>query len=82
MVYARMAEAPSFWPGHVQVVKRGILERDENDELWARVLEPRERPVLRELDEADCFITFGNGVDYWEAGDWHPVELRWPYRFC
>ena len=79
MVYARMAEAPGFWPEAVQVVKRGIVERDENDELVARVLEPYNRPVLRDLDQANCFITFGRGVEYWEAGDWHPVELRWPY---
>ena len=80
MVYARMAEEPTFWPEAVQVVKRGVVERDENDELVARVLEPSERPVLRCLDDANCFITFGRGVDYWHAGDWHPVELRWPYR--
>ena len=80
MVFARMESGPSFWPESVQVVKRGIVERDENDELWARVVNPGERPILRELDEANCFITFGHGVDYWHAGDWHAVELRWPYR--
>ena len=80
MVFARMEEAPGFWPGPVQVVKRGIAWRDENDELWARVLEPGQRPVLRELDRANCFITFGRGVEPWEAGEWHAIELRWPYR--
>lgn len=80
MVYARMAEDPERWPEAVQVVKRGFVERDENDELIAYVLEPTERPVLRGLDEANCFITFGRGVERWRAGDWHPVELRWPYR--
>ena len=63
----------------MQVVKRGIAWRDDEDQLWARVLDPGERPILRELDQANCFITFGRGVDRWEAGEWHPVELRWPY---
>ena len=80
MVYARMEQDPGFWPEAVQVVKRGIVWRDESDELWARVLEPSERPVLRELDEANCFITFGRNTEYWHAGEWHAVELRWPYR--
>lgn len=79
MVYARMAEEPNFWPEAVQVVKRGIIERDENDELVARLLPMDERPILRGLDKANCFITLGRGVDYWHAGDWHAVELRWPY---
>jgi len=79
MVFARMAEAPSFWPEAVQVVRRGIVERDEDDNLVAHVLNAEGRPSLRDLDRANCFITFGRGVDYWEAGDWHPVELRWPY---
>ena len=52
MVFARMESAPDFWPGPVQVVKRGIVYRDENDELWARLLPLDERPVLRALDEA------------------------------
>ena len=80
MVFARMEADPHFWPDRVQVVRRGIVWRDEADELWARVVEPEERPILRELDEANCFITFGRGVDRWQAGDWHAVELRWPYR--
>ena len=79
MVFARMEAAPGFWPEAVQVVKRGIAWRDDEDQLWARVLDPGERPILRELDQANCFITFGRGVDRWEAGEWHPVELRWPY---
>ena len=79
MVFARMEAEPGFWPEAVQVVKRGIAWRDDDDQLWARVLDPGERPILRELDQANCFITFGRGVDRWEAGEWHPVELRWPY---
>lgn len=81
MVFARMDEGPHFWPEHVQVVRRGIVERDENDELVARVIEPHNRPILREFDEANCFVTFGHGVDYWEAGEYHAVELRYPYRY-
>ena len=79
MVFARMADDPDFWPETVQVVKRGRVERDEYDELVARVIEPEMRPIMRELDQANCFITFGCGVERWSAGEWHPVELRWPY---
>lgn len=79
MVYAKMDTAPDFWPEAVQVVRRGIVYRDEYDQLHARLLPMEGRPTLRTLDDANCFITFGRGVDYWEAGDWHPVELRWPY---
>jgi molybdopterin molybdotransferase/putative molybdopterin biosynthesis protein len=79
MVFARMEEDPGFWPEAVQVVKRGIVWRDENDELWARVLSPEGRPNLRELDQANCFITFGRNVQSWRAGEWHAVELSWPY---
>ncbi len=79
MVYARMEQAPDRWPDRVQVVRRGIVYRDEDDELWARLAPTDTRPVLRQLDKANCFITFGRGVERWEAGDWHPVELRWPY---
>ena len=79
MVYARMEEAPGFWPEAVQVVKRGIVWRDEQDQLHACELNPEHRPALRDFDRANCFITFGRGVDPWEAGDWHAVELRWPY---
>jgi len=79
MVFARMEEDPGFWSEAVQVVKRGIVWRDENDELWARVLSPESRPSLRELDQANCFITFGRNVQSWRAGEWHAVELRWPY---
>ncbi len=80
MVFARMQDDPGFWPERVQVVKRGIVWRDDADELWARVLEPGERPMLRDLDRANCFITFGRNVQRWNAGEWHAVELRWPYR--
>ena len=80
MVHARMADDPGFWPEAVQVVKRGYLERNEDEELVAYVLEPQNRPTLRELDQANCFITFGRDVEPWQAGEWHAVELRWPYR--
>ena len=80
MVFARMDEVPSRWPEPVQVVRRGILYRCENDVLHARFLEDDERPQLRGLDQANCFIAFGRGVEPWNVGDWHPVELRWPYR--
>ena len=79
MVFARMDFEPDFWPEPVQVVKRGIVYRDENDELRARLLPMDERPILRGLDRANCFITFGRGVSRWRAGEWHPIELRWPY---
>ena len=79
MVYARMAFAPEFWPEAVQVVRRGLVERDEDDQLVARLLPTDERPTLRQLDNANCFITFGRGVQRWKEGDIHPVELRWPY---
>ena len=82
MVFVRMDEEPEFWPEHVQVVKRGLITRDENDELHCRTLQDtEERPKLRGLDRANCFITYGKGVTPWEAGGWHPVELRWPYTF-
>jgi len=82
MVYVRMVEDPDFWPQSTQVVRRGLIERDENDELFARVLPNAEtRPKLVGLDKANCFVTYGKGVEPWRAGDWHPVELRWPYTF-
>ena len=55
------------------------VERDKKDRLVARILPTDERPMLRELDKANCFITYGRGVQRWKAGDIHPVELRWPY---
>ncbi|MBQ9004182.1 MAG: molybdopterin molybdotransferase MoeA [Eggerthellaceae bacterium] len=79
MVFAQMDFAPDFWPEPVQVVKRGVVYRDEDDRLHARLLPMDGRPVLRTLDQANCFITFGRGVERWQAGDIHPVELRWPY---
>jgi molybdenum cofactor synthesis domain-containing protein len=79
MVFVRMDFLPDFWPDQVQVVRRGVVYRDEDDLLHARLLPTDSRPVLRRLDEANCFITFGRGVERWKAGDIHPVELRWPY---
>ena len=79
MVYARMEFEPEFWPEAVQVVRRGIVERDKNDRLVARLLPLDERPMLRQLDNANCFITYGKGVQRWKKGTIHPVELRWPY---
>ena len=79
MVYARMEFEPDFWPESVQVVRRGLVERDENDRLVARLLPKEGLPMLRQLDSANCFITFGRGALRWKAGDIHPVELRWPY---
>ena len=79
MVFARMDFNADFWPEAVQVVRRGVVYRDEHDRLHARLLATDERPLLRQLDKANCFITFGRGVERWKAGDIHPVELRWPY---
>lgn len=79
LVYALMDEVPERWPEPVQVVKRGIVYRDENDQLHARFLPAGDRPNLRNLDRANCFIAFGRGIEPWRVGEWHPVELRWPY---
>ncbi len=78
-VWARMTDEFPTSPRPVNIVRRVVLERDENDHFIAHALEMEEAPALRECDKANALIVVETDSYGWRYGDYMPVELRAPY---
>ena len=78
-VQAIMLDDAPMSPRPVNVVKRVVVRRDENDRFVAWTYHMTERPVIRGCNDANGLVTVAPDSYGWQEGDLVEVELRWPY---
>ncbi len=78
-VWARMSDDCLMNPRPVNLVRRVVLERDENDYFVAHLHDIEETPVLRDCEKANAIVVIDTDSYGWQRGDYMPIELRYPY---